>query len=168
MRTVRSLLAVVVALAAGAAPLAAQSSQPSTEAQQQEVRRVIDRLFDGMRAADSAAVRAVFHPQARLQTTAVRDGQPLLRTDSIQTFLRAVGTPRTELWDERIANVEIRADGELASAWMDYAFYVDNRFSHCGVNALQLARTPSGWQIIQIADTRRRECARMPAAPAGS
>lgn len=157
MRMLRPLLAALL-LAAGAAPLAAQT------AQEQEVRAVIDRLFDGMRAADSAAVRAVFHPDARLQTTAVRDGQPVLRTDSLARFLRAVGTPRTEVWDERIANVEIRADGELASAWMDYAFYVDDRFSHCGVNALQFARTPAGWQIIQIADTRRRECPRMQAA----
>lgn len=158
MRTLRPLLAAALLLAAGAASLAAQTSQ------EQEVRAVIDRLFDGMRAADSAAVRATFHPEARLQTTAVRDGQPVLRTDSLAKFLRAVGTPRTAVWDERIANVEIRADGELASAWMDYAFYVDDRFSHCGVNAFQFARTPAGWQIIQIADTRRRECPRMQAA----
>lgn len=162
MRTLRPLLAAALLLAAGAAPLAAQTTQ------EQEVRAVIDRLFDGMRAVDSAAVRATFHPDARLQTTAVRDGQPVLRTDSLAKFLRAVGTPRTELWDERISNVEIRADGELASAWMDYAFYVDDRFSHCGVNALQFARTPAGWQIIQIADTRRRECPRIGAAPAAN
>lgn len=159
MRTLRPLLAAAMLLAAGSAPLAAQASQ------EQEVRAVIDRLFNGMRAADSAAVRATFHPEARLQTTAVRDGQPVLRTDSLAKFLRAVGTPRTSVWDERIANVEIRADGELASAWMDYAFYVGDRFSHCGVNAFQFARTPAGWQIIQIADTRRRECPRMQAAP---
>jgi hypothetical protein len=171
MRTLRPLVAAL-ALAAGAAPLAAQTApaaapaQPSRAEQEREVRAVIDRLFNAMRAADSAAVRAVFHPQARLQTTAVRDGQPVLRTDSLAVFLRAVGTPRTEVWDERISNVEIRADGELASAWMDYAFYVSDRFSHCGVNALQFARTAGGWQIIQIADTRRRQCANMPAAPA--
>lgn len=164
MRTLRPLLVLLLAVAAGAAPLAAQTPQPSQASQEQEVRAVIDRLFNGMRAADSAAVRATFHPEARLQTTAVRDGQPVLRTDSLAKFLRAVGTPRTELWDERISNVEIRADGELASAWMDYAFYVDDRFSHCGVNAVQLARTPAGWQIIQIADTRRRECPRIQAA----
>jgi hypothetical protein len=42
---------------------------------------------------------------------------------------------------------------------MNYAFYLDDQFSHCGVNAFQLVRMEAGWQIIQITDTRRRECA---------
>ena len=160
MRCIRLMLAVLLATAAGAGSAAAQAATP-----EQEVKAVVDRLFSAMRAADSAAVHALFHPQARLQTTAVRQGEPVLRTDSIEAFLRAVGTPHTEVWDERVSNLEIRTDGELATAWMDYAFYLDNRFSHCGVNALQLFRTKDrGWQIIQIIDTRRRECPRIPGA----
>jgi hypothetical protein len=154
MRSIRLMLVVLLATMAGAGSAAAQAATP-----EQEVKAVVDRLFNAMRAADSATVHAVFHPQARLQTTALRQGEPVLRTDSLEAFLRAVGTPRTEVWDERVSNLEIRTDGELATAWMDYAFYLDNRFSHCGVNALQLFRTKDrGWQIIQITDTRRREC----------
>jgi hypothetical protein len=167
MRPIRLIFAVLLATAAGAGTAAAQASaQAATPAQaEQEVKAVVERLFNGMRAGDSAAVHAVFHPQARLQTTALRQGEPVLRTDSIEAFLRAVGTPHTEVWDERVSNLEIRTDGELATAWMDYAFYLDNRFSHCGVNALQLFRTKDrGWQIIQIIDTRRRECPRIPGA----
>ncbi|HEY0154520.1 MAG TPA: nuclear transport factor 2 family protein [Longimicrobium sp.] len=167
MRPIRLIFAVLLAMAAGAGSVAAQTTaQTATPAQaEQEVKAVVERLFNGMRAADSAAVHAVFHPQARLQTTAVRQGEPVLRTDSIESFLRAVGTPHTEVWDERVSNLEIRTDGDLATAWMDYAFYVGERFSHCGVNALQLFRTKDkGWQIIQIIDTRRRECPRIPGA----
>jgi hypothetical protein len=157
------LFAVLLATAAGAGSVTAQTAAPSQA--EQEVRAVVERLFNGMRAADSAAVHAVFHPQARLQTTAVRQGEPVLRTDSIEAFLRAVGTPHSEVWDERVSNLEIRTDGDLATAWMDYAFYLGERFSHCGVNALQLFRTKDrGWQIIQIIDTRRRECPRIPGA----
>lgn len=123
-----------------------------------EVRAVVDRLFDGMRVGDSAVVRSVFHPQAGLFTTAVRDGQPVLRSDSIAAFVRAVGTPHEQVWDERISNVEIRVDDPLATAWMDYRFHLGERFSHCGVNALQFFRTPEGWKIIQIIDTRRQSC----------
>lgn len=168
MRSIRLIFAVLLATAAGAGTVAAQAAttQATTPAQaEQEVKAVVERLFNGMRTGDSAAVHAVFHPQARLQTTALRQGEPVLRTDSIEAFLRAVGTPHTEVWDERVSNLEIRTDGELATAWMDYAFYLDGRFSHCGVNALQFFRTKdSGWQIIQIIDTRRRECPRIPGA----
>ncbi len=159
MRSIRLML-VLLATAAGAGSAAAQAATP-----EQEVKAVVDRLFNAMRAADSATVHAVFHPQARLQTTALRQGEPVLRTDSLEAFLRAVGTPRTEVWDERVSSLEVRTDGELATAWMDYAFYLDGRFSHCGVNALQFFRTKDqGWQIIQIIDTRRRECPRIPGA----
>ncbi|HLM66619.1 MAG TPA: nuclear transport factor 2 family protein [Longimicrobium sp.] len=161
MRSIRLMLVVLLVTAAGAGAAAAQAAATP----EQEVKAVVDRLFNAMRAADSAAVHALFHPQARLQTTALRQGEPVLRTDSLEAFLRAVGTPRTEVWDERVSNLEVRTDGELATAWMDYAFYLDNRFSHCGVNALQLFRTKDqGWQIIQIIDTRRRECPRIPGA----
>jgi hypothetical protein len=74
--------------------------------------------------------------------------------------------------DERIWNVEIRRDGPLASAWVPYAFYVGEEMSHCGTNAVQLARLTTGggsddgnammratrWQIVQITDTRRSDC----------
>jgi hypothetical protein len=159
MRSIRALLPVLLAVA-GASPLAAQSSATA----EQEVRQVVEKLFNGMRTGDSTAVRSTFHPQARLQTTALRQGEPVIRTDSMDAFVRAVGTPHNEVWDERVSNLEIRTDGELATAWMDYAFYRGNTFSHCGVNALQLFRSKEGWKIIQIADTRRRECPRIPGA----
>jgi type II secretory pathway pseudopilin PulG len=147
-----SALAAALLLALPPSSAAAQATA------EQEVRAVVDRLFDGMRAGDSTVVRSVFHPQAGLFTTTVRDGQPLMRSDSIAAFLRAVGTPHEEVWDERIANVEIRVDDPLATAWMDYRFHLGERFSHCGVNALQFFRTPEGWKIIQIIDTRRQSC----------
>lgn len=162
MRALRLMFPVLLA-AAAASPLAAQAPAAQTP-EQQEVRQAVERLFNGMRAGDSTVVRAAFHPQARLQTTAVREGQAMLRTDSVDAFVRAVGTPHTEVWDERISNVEIRVDGPLATAWMDYAFYAGDRFSHCGVNAFQFFKAAQGWQIIQITDTRNRECPRIPGA----
>jgi hypothetical protein len=157
MRLIRALFPVLLA-AAAATPLAAQAPA------EQEVRQAVDRLFAGMRAADSTVVRAAFHPTARLQSVSVREGTTMLRTDSVDAFVRTVGTPHTEVYDERISNVQIRVDGELATAWMDYAFFAGERFSHCGVNAFQYVRVAEGWKILQITDTRRRECPNIPGA----
>lgn len=71
--------------------------------------------------------------------------------------VQAVASPRTEVRDERIWNLEIRVDGNFATAWMNYAFYLDDRFSHCGINSFQLFRGVDGWRIVQVTDTRRRE-----------
>ncbi len=51
----------------------------------------------------------------------------------------------------------MRVDDGLATVWVPYAFYVGTRFSHCGYDAFQLARTPQGWRIIAIADTQRQD-----------
>lgn len=139
-----------------AAPMVAVSD-PATSPEAAAVRATIDRLFDGMRAGDSTVVRAAFHPEARLMTIGTREGKPVMGTVSIDAFVRAVGTPHDDVWDERISNVEIRVDGNLATAWMDYSFYTGDKFSHCGVNAFQLFRGPEGWKVFHIADTRRRE-----------
>lgn len=147
----------IVLLTVVLAPLLCYPSHAQAQVSaEQEVRAVVDRLFTGMRQGDSTVVRSVFHPEARLMSAGVRQGEPVLRRDSIDAFVRAVGTPHEQVWDERISNVQIRVDGPLASAWMDYAFYAGERFSHCGVNAFQLFRTPQGWKVIQITDTRRQ------------
>ncbi|HEX5726779.1 MAG TPA: nuclear transport factor 2 family protein [Longimicrobiaceae bacterium] len=151
----RSSWLLCAALLAAVAPLGPLQAQTPDE---QAVRAVVDRMFDGMRRGDSVAVRSVFHPQARLQTTAVRDGRLMVREDSISAFVRAVGTPHEQVFDERISNVVIHIDGPLALAWMDYSFHLGDRFSHCGVNLFQLVRSPGeDWKVLSIIDTRRRE-----------
>lgn len=125
---------------------------------QEAVMAVIGRLFDAMRAADSSAARSVFHPQARLVTVSSRQGQPRITVESsVDAFVGAVGSPRATIWDERIFNEKISVDGALASVWVDYTFWLGERFSHCGVDHFLLVRVDDVWQIISLADTRRTE-----------
>ena len=143
---------IVLSLAASAG---AQEATASSD--RAAVLGVVRRLFDGMRAGDSAAVRATFHPKAVLWSALLRNGAPEARFDSIDEFARAVGTPHNEKWDERTSNETVHVDGPLAVVWTDYSFYLGTRFSHCGVDTFQLARTDAGWKIVALADTRRRE-----------
>jgi len=162
------LLAALLAAAAFAVPARAQAPASS----EVEVRALIDRMFDAMRRGDATAMGTTFHPTARLQSVGVsrQTNEPVLRSDSIAAFLRVVGTPHTEVYDERISDVQVRVDGNFATAWMNYTFYLVNngtdQLSHCGVNAFHFFRATDGWKITQITDTRRREGC--PALPAGS
>lgn len=142
---------VLVVLFAAPAPVLAQ-----TAADEREALAVVHALFGAMRTRDSAAVRALFHPSARLVTVGEREGEPFIRMTGVDGFIRAIGSG-DEVWDERLYDTEIRVDGNLAAIWTGYSFYADGEFSHCGVDAFQLARTADGWKITQIADTRRRE-----------
>jgi len=122
-----------------------------------DVLKTVRQLFDGMRKGDSSMVRAAFHADAALFTTMVRDGKTVVRKDSVEGFVKAVGTPHNDVWDERIWNEKVFIDGPLASLWLDYAFFLGPKFSHCGVDAFTLAKMPDGWKIITLADTRRQE-----------
>jgi uncharacterized protein (TIGR02246 family) len=158
------LLALFLAVFTAPARARAQGNEEAA------VRAVIDRMFDAMRRGDGPALASVFHPDARLQSVGVsrQTGQPELENDSIASFVRAVGTPHTGVWDERISDVQIRIDGNLASAWMNYTFYLvtngADRLSHCGVDAFHLFKGAEGWKVIQVTDTRRRDsCPPLPA-----
>jgi len=123
-----------------------------------EVRKVIDRLFEGMKKGDSSMVRKTFLPNATLNTSFVNtSGEAKVHQESITSFFNAIGTPHKETWDERILSCEIRIDDNLATVWTKYAFYADNVYSHEGVNAFQLVKTAGEWKILIITDTRRKK-----------
>lgn len=144
-------LAPGVALAALLCPLPALAQQPARD----EVVAAVRAFFDGMRSKDTAAVRALTHSSARLLGTGPdRQGQLRVEEVTMDRFLQTVASAPGTL-DEKIWDPEVRVDGDLATVWTQYAFYYDATFSHCGVDAFQLARTPDGWKIVQIADTRR-------------
>ena len=143
---------VLIAALSAPAPAAAQDGEEAA------VMAVVEAMFDAMRAGDSAAMRAVLHPTATGASASVRDGvSTLTREESLDGFVQAVGTPHEEVWDERIWDTEVRVDGNLATAWMKYAFYAGEEFSHCGVDAFQLFKGEDGWKVFHVADTRRRE-----------
>ena len=111
MRLVRSLASTLL-LAAPAAAQGVTKDAPARSGEEHAVLAVVNRLFDAMRAGDSAAVRAVVHPNGTLFRLAERDGAPTLGTDSIGVFVRAVGRPHAEV----LALVEALADDVLSRA----------------------------------------------------
>ena len=155
----KTILAVAVALTAfTAAPVAAQhAGHTEMSADQQAIAAVVETLFNGMRTGDSTMVRSVFHPEIRMVTSFRNQQGPQVRVEnSLDGFVTAVGTPHPEVWDERISNLTIMTDGDFGIAWMEYGFFLGERFSHCGIDMMELVRGETGWKIIGLADTRRR------------
>jgi hypothetical protein len=140
-------------------PAASSAVSPTTAlgARERDVVAVVVRLFDAMRARDTATLRTLFEPGARLQSVATRQGVLTVSEDSLTMFLRAIGTPHPQIFDERIANERVLIDGPYAVAWVDYTFYLGDQKSHCGIDAFQMVQRPSGWRIVGLTDTRRRE-----------
>lgn len=155
-RPVVLLLALTLGGVGSAAAQAAPSA-PSRAADSAAVLAVVQRVFDAMRSRDSAALRTAFAPDARMMTPGMRNGAPVVSVEPVDGFVRAVGQPSDSTWDERIYNPEVRIDGNLATVWTEYDFYFGSSFTHCGVDAFQLARFAEGWKIVNLADTRQRQ-----------
>jgi len=129
-----------------------------TTSEQEAVRSTIDRLFEGMRGGDSSRLQTVFHLDAHMATTYYGDsGEPQTRIGSVKQFIQRAGVPHDPIWDEKISEVEIKVEDNLATAWMKYTFYLGDQRSHCGVNAMNLVKTMDGWQILYLVDTRKMD-----------
>ncbi|AKQ44619.1 hypothetical protein TH63_01595 [Rufibacter radiotolerans] len=148
----------------------AQSKKTSPAPQATEAKAVeqaVVKFFDAMRASDSTLARSVLAPNARLISVgAGKDGTVLPRETPMQKFVEMIGQKHPQVLDERIWDVKVAIDGDLATLWCQYAFYVGDTFSHCGVDAFQLYRSATGWKIFSIADTRRKEGCDLKAAQA--
>jgi len=142
----------------GAALLAPAGSALGQTADSAAALKVATSVFDAMRKRDTAMLKAAFAPDARLTTAAAaRDGAPRVESEKLEGFVSALAQPSDSVWDERVYKPEVRIDGNLATVWMEYDFYLGSQFSHCGVDAFQLARYADGWKIVALADTRRRQ-----------
>jgi len=130
------------------------AQQTATDA----VKQTINSLFDGMRKGDSTMLRAAFAKDMILQSVSTdKAGKVVLSTENANDFVKAVGTPHAAIYDERITFGTINIDGDLASVWAPYQFYLGDKFSHCGVDVFQLLKSADGWKIIYIVDTRRKD-----------
>ena len=122
------------------------------------IKTVINKMFDGMRKTDSSLIRSAFAPKAILQTIAkTKEGKVFVRSEVVDSFIMAVTRPHKEVYDERITFDLVKVDAELAIAWTPYQFFINEKFSHCGVNSFQLVKIDGQWKIQYLIDTRRRQ-----------
>ena len=156
MRRTLFTLALTVAATTAAGAQQHDMAHHGPEADQKAVLAVVKSLFTAMKAGDSAAVRAAFHPRAQLASVGTRAGAPVVTFDSLAQFVRAIGTPHADAWDERTYDEMVHVDGGMAMVWAPYDFYAGTKYSHCGVDNFQFAKTADGWKIIALVDTRQR------------
>ncbi|MGI9580468.1 nuclear transport factor 2 family protein [Chryseobacterium sp. RRHN12] len=122
--------------------------------QNKDIEKPVRNLFLGMKNADPELVKSAFTENAVLQTI-TKDGT--VKSDSVQDFIASVSKfPKGDL-DERIIIEAVHTDGNLASVFTPYSFYLKGKLSHCGANSFQLVKQNNEWKIQYIIDTRRKD-----------
>ena len=96
--------------------------------QNTDIEKPIRNLFLGMKNADPELVKSAFAESAVLQTI-TKDGT--VKSDSISDFIASVSKFTKGDLDERIIVEAIHTDGNLATVFTPYSFYLKGKLSHC-------------------------------------
>ena len=123
------------------------------------IKKVIEHFFKGLHSGDTISIKETTSKNIILQTTYIDNkGTSVLKTEEFTKFLQSVGSKKPEdKWQENLLSYTIQIDANMANVWTPYEFYLNNDFSHCGVNSFQLFFDGKQWKIIYLIDTRRKK-----------
>jgi len=128
-------------------------------AQEDKIKEVISLFFEGLQSGDTLKIKQTISDELVLQTTFInKEGKSILREEEVSKFLNSVASKNPEdKWEEKLLSYHIQIDGNMANVWTPYEFYLNNNFSHCGVNSFQMFHDSVKWKIIYLIDTRRKQ-----------
>lgn len=123
-----------------------------------QIADIIQDVFDGMRESDTSKMAPHMHPNVKMQSLTIDEsGNKISQLNGAEGWLNAVANNKGAVYDEQVDNLRILSDGGVATAWMDYKFYLGDELSHCGVNSFQFIKIDEKWKIIYIIDSRKKE-----------
>ena len=129
----------------------------SLQAQNQEIKKVVETFFEAFHAKDTVQLKGLCDETMILQSISENAKGIKLSNESAQAFFKSIGSISKEVkFQEKILSYAIQVDGSMAHAWTPYEFYVNGKLSHKGVNAFTLFRKDNSWKIIHLIDTRRK------------
>ena len=157
---IRLATTLFVLMAAGCALRGARhppSAPTGAAVEEQEVVRTIERLFEGMRTRDTAALRGLLAPHLVFVSARESSDHWSVGRYSVVDFLGdiAQSTSGAEDLHERMWSSDVHIDGAIATLWATYDFHVGSTLDHCGHDAFQLARGERGWYVTAIIYTVR-------------
>jgi hypothetical protein len=128
------------------------------------VLKVVQTFFDTMAAKDVDGARKIMVPEGRFYAMDML--KPTIIPASFTSEEYCVRLQQsTQTLRERIWNPEVRVHAAIATVWAPYDFWIDGKFSHCGVDAFDLIKTPEGWKIAGGAFTMEAKCEPSPLGP---
>jgi hypothetical protein len=153
-------IAILTAVLTCGVAIAAQPANTERDA----VMKAVQAFFDTMTARDVEGARAILQPQGRFHAMRIRAGKPDVRAFSNEEYFADLQASKQRM-RERTWNPEIAVHGLIATFRAPYDFWIDGKFSHCGVDAFDLIKTEEGWKIAGGVYTVEASCAPSPLGP---
>jgi hypothetical protein len=140
----------------------AQAQPVSPE--QDAVLKTLQAFFDTMTTRDVEGARKILQPQGRFHAMRMMEAKPEPRPFANEEYLADLRASKQTM-RERIWNPAVIVHGAIATVTAPYDFWIDGKFSHCGVDAFQLIKTDEGWKIAGGVYTVEAACEPSPLGP---
>lgn len=146
------LLPLILSLAAPAPqdklPPARPLPPPASE--EGQVMVPVQALFDGIARRDAAIILAAMRPDGTATAVGEKaDGTKSVRRMSAADFAAGI-KPGPERLEERLTDIAVEIDGDIAMVWGPYVFLIDGKVHHCGVDHFDLIRENGVWKIASV------------------
>jgi hypothetical protein len=138
--------------------------QSAESKRNEKINLVVAELFDAYRDGDSTRVRAVFSDDAHVQTLlkTIEGEDKLSEIQSVDGFIKYIGGGFEEIHDEKLWDIQIHSDLQLGTLWTKYAFFLGEKFIHCGTETFLLRKVKGKWKIFYLVDTRQKAGCKLP------
>lgn len=125
--------------------------------EQQKVLRMAEDFFVALEKQDTAAFKKMFLPDAYNYAVWERGDSVMVRSQSPVSFRL---NPKQIIKERmRKESTSIKIDGRIAMVWAPYDLWINETFSHCGVDVFTLIMTDEGWKIASISYTmEKKDC----------
>lgn len=125
---------------------------------------VADSALAAVSRGDFAAFADLMVDSAVTFSAGMRQGQYRVR---FQGRAATRATTPSAAYTERGFQGEVRVSGPIAMVWLPYDFYLDGKWSHCGVDVFTLVKSEAGWRIATMGWSvdQPPSCLRHPAGP---
>ncbi len=122
-----------------------------------EVAATVKLFFKSMQKGDVIQLDSLLSENCLLTTVAdVNRTNEIIDKDQFINSVKVFSANKPEM-EERIYNMNIRIDENLATLTTDYSFFIGEYLSHCGMDVFVLSKKTNGWKIISVYDTRKKE-----------
>lgn len=137
----KALLTIAIGIALSTTGYAQKSDDKS------DALSVINKMFAEMANHNPPAIAEVWTKESSLVAiVAGRDGKKRTVTFTGETFSKNFAEKKGEIKEDMYAP-KVEVDGDIALISGRYAFFVDGKLSHCGLNAFQLVRLDGVWKV---------------------
>ncbi|MGJ8685634.1 MAG: hypothetical protein ACSHWW_13470 [Nonlabens sp.] len=117
----------------------------------------VKEFFNHFHKKDTTALRAMIIENASLNSLIISEsrGKRVINTP-IAEFLKGIAQIADSVkFEERLIQIRVTNSEDIASVNATYEFFMNDDFTHSGVNVFTLLYIDDKWKVASIADTRQ-------------